>query len=259
METSAPTIRLITRGDDAGSCESADLAIVEACDRGILRNVSIMVPGPSFAHAARLLAGRADLCLGLHVTLNAEWTEPRWGPVLPAAQVPSLVDARGDFFPSPMDLHQRGFDDEQAVAEVEAQLRRAREAGLNIRYLDEHMGVSWIGGLRPRLVELTRREGLVPSERFASLPPAPAAPSDWVANFRSRLAAAKPGTYVLVSHPGREGDDMRRFHRPEQPPGAVARERDAERRGLIDPALSAILRDRNVHLAQYTEVQPCKQ
>lgn len=246
-------IRLISRGDDAGSCESADLAILEACDRGILRNVSIMVPGPTFAHAVKLLKGRADLCLGLHVTLNAEWEAPKWGPVLPTSQVSSLVDENGFFLPSPGDLHHRGFDEEQAMAEITAQLNRAREAGLNIAYIDEHMGVCWIGGLRQRLTDLARREGLVNAANIPSLPSG-SRYSDWVMNFRDRLAQAKPGAYVLVNHPGGDCEDMRRFHKVGQTLGEVARERDAERRGLIDPRLPDILNEYGVELTQYTRV-----
>lgn len=40
------SIRLIARADDAGSAESADLAIVQAIDEGIVRNVSL---GADFA------------------------------------------------------------------------------------------------------------------------------------------------------------------------------------------------------------------
>ena len=252
---SASRIRLITRGDDAGSCESADLAILDACDHGIVRNVSIMMPGPSFAHAAQLLAGRSDLCLGLHVTLSSEWSEPRWGPVLPAAQVPTLVDASGCFFPSPGDLHQRGFSVDEALAEIMAQLRRAQDAGLKLQYFDEHMGCSWIG-LRPRLEELMRREGLVDGEKFAHLPsPSPDAPADWLGRFQSQLSIAQPDAYVMINHPGMDRDDMRCFQRHDQPPGAVARARDEERRRLIDPHLQELLREQQVKIVRYTEAR----
>ena len=246
MKSSSSRIQLIARGDDAGSCESADLAIVESCDRGILRNVSIMVPGPSFEHAARLLAGRRDLCLGLHVTLNAEWFEPRWGPVLPVGRVPSLVDARGHFLPTPGDLNRRGFDGDQVMAEVEGQLRRAREAGLKIGYVDEHRGVGWLGGLRTRLSEFARREGLVEAERFTGLPQAPNAPGEWLSRLRLRLAQAAAGVHVLGTHPGLDRDDMRRFHGFGLAPGVVARERDAERLGLTNPSLPDLLREYDV-------------
>jgi hypothetical protein len=41
-------IQLVTRGDDAGSCQSANRAIGQACDSGTLRNVSVMAPGTKF-------------------------------------------------------------------------------------------------------------------------------------------------------------------------------------------------------------------
>ncbi|HAA77607.1 TPA: hypothetical protein DCE37_21050 [Candidatus Latescibacteria bacterium] len=37
-------IRLITRGDDAGSNVTTNRAIRDACVNGVLRNVSLMVP-----------------------------------------------------------------------------------------------------------------------------------------------------------------------------------------------------------------------
>ena len=142
------------------------------------------------------------------------------------------------------------------MAEIEAQLRRAQEAGLNIGYLDEHMGVGWLGGLRQRLAEFTRHEGLVEAHRFSGLPAAPDAPTDWIECFRCRLAVASTGAYVLITHPGFDRDDLRRFHGAGHSPGEVARQRDAERRGLTDPRLSEILLEHGVELTQYTREQP---
>ena len=67
--------RLILRADDIGSAYAANDAILAACDAGTIKNVSLMVCGPAFADAATRLRGRDDICLGLHVTLNAEWAE----------------------------------------------------------------------------------------------------------------------------------------------------------------------------------------
>ena len=57
-------IRLITRGDDAGSSLSANRALFDCCAHGVLRNVSFMVPAPAFADAVRLFADRDDVCHG---------------------------------------------------------------------------------------------------------------------------------------------------------------------------------------------------
>jgi predicted glycoside hydrolase/deacetylase ChbG (UPF0249 family) len=250
---SQPKIRLITRGDDAGSCHSANRAVLEACERGILRNASLMAAGPAFGAAAALFAGRPEICLGLHVTLNAEWDEVRWGPVLPPEQVPSLVDERGHFLPSPRVLKERGFDLEEAVAEVQAQLDRMRGLGLQPAYLDEHMGVGWLPGLRERLAALAEREGLVPAHQFPHLPMAEGAGGGEVERWTASLAAAAPGTYVLITHPGFDDVEMRRFGHAGLEPGQVARERDAERQALIDPRLAEACRELSVQFMRYTE------
>lgn len=248
-------LQLITRGDDAGSCDSANRAIREACEQGILRNVSVMVPGPAFEAATAMFADMAGISLGLHVTLNAEWDGPKWGPVLPPARVPSLVDNRGYFTSTPSVLHARGVDIEQIMAEVGAQLDRARVHGLNIQYLDEHMGVGWLPGLRERLAVLAQREGLVDAHRFPGLPAessgekADKMAAAWIA----RIAGAAPGAYVLVTHPGHDDEDMRHFYHAGLTPGQVARERDAERGALINPQLRQWLQENDVEVIRYTD------
>ncbi|MDX1933978.1 MAG: ChbG/HpnK family deacetylase [Capsulimonadales bacterium] len=232
---------LVMRADDAGSCRSANEAVCEACDAGAVRNVSLMVCGPAFDHAAELFAGREDLCLGLHVVLNAEWEGPRWGPVLPSEQVPSLIEPETGFFTHfPHDLQRRGFSIAEAVAEAEAQLERARAAGLRPSYLDEHMGVGWLPGLRDALADLARREGLIDAMTLPVSPlpvsdPMPdETPEGMADHWEVGVAKAPPGAYLVVTHPGKDAPDMRAFALPGHPTGVVARERDLERRALIE-------------------------
>ena len=233
-------LRLITRGDDAGSCNSANEAIVESARHGILRNVSIMAPGPAFGAAVPLLRDLPEsVCLGLHVTLNAEWDRVKWGPVLPAAQVPSLVDSDGFFWPTPDEAQRRGAQVWEMLAELTAQLARLREAGLTVRYVDEHMGVSWPWPeLRAGIADLARREGLVDAHGIPSLP-------------LEAVAEAPGGTYVYVTHPGFDRDDMRQFGAE---PGVVARERDADRRRLTDPRVREALAARGVEIIRYVDL-----
>lgn len=250
--------RLLLRADDAGSCESANLAIAEACAFGLLKNVSVMACGPAFEEAARMLPGFSGVAFGLHVCLNAEWTGPKWGPVLGAAAVPSLVDAHGYFLPTPALLKEKGFFVEEAEAEVKAQLARLRASGLPVTYLDEHMGVGWVPGLRERLHALAAREGLlVRSDSYTGLPPLPEGakghgdlPWEWAA----RLEAAPDGVYLVVTHPGRDAPDMHTFVHPGLEPGQVARERDAERRALTDPGFAEALTRLGVKTIRFDEV-----
>ena len=245
-----PRVRLITRGDDAGSCESANVAIWQAARHGVLRNVSVMAPGPAFEAAVPLLQSLpATVCLGLHVTLNAEWKTVKWSPLLPRDRVPSLVDENGFFWPTPAEAQEHGARVDEMLTEIEAQLARMRGAGLTVSYIDEHMGVSWPWPeLRAGIAELGQREGLVDAHGLPGLPDAGG--SGGMASFLKSLIEAPPGVYVHVTHPGRDSDDMRRFDGT----GQVAQSRDADRRLLTDPNLPAAFRALGVQAIRYTDL-----
>lgn len=229
--------KLYVRGDDAGGCLSANLAIERCLDAGVLRNVGVMACGLAFEDAAQRLAGRRDACFGMHVCLNSEWDEVKWGPVLPAEAVPNLVDDEGHFLWAPIANHERGLDLGQAMAEVRAQLARLRGAGFLVRYLDEHMGVGWVGGLHEALVGLAREEGLFLADELPYLPEAEATGeprSDLLAR-----AARIDSEALVVFHPGLDAPDMRAYRHAGIEPGQVARERGAETDLLTDPQLRA--------------------
>ncbi|HWS00174.1 MAG TPA: ChbG/HpnK family deacetylase, partial [Prolixibacteraceae bacterium] len=48
-------IKLLIRGDDIGSSHTANVACIESYKNGIMRSVELMVPGPWFPEAVRLL------------------------------------------------------------------------------------------------------------------------------------------------------------------------------------------------------------
>lgn len=103
-------VYLITRADDCGSNATANRAIMKTCDQGIVKNVSRMACCHAIEEAARLFAGRDDICFGLHGTLNAEWDNVKWGPIMPTERVPSLVDERGHFWRHPRLMKERERD-----------------------------------------------------------------------------------------------------------------------------------------------------
>lgn len=244
-----PSIRLVVRADDAGSFISANEAIEQSVEAGLVRNVSVMVPGPAFDDAVRRFAGRNDLCLGLHITLNAELNHPKWGPVLPLETVRSLVDGNGYFRATPLMTQEIGFLLDEAVREIEAQLAAAREAGLKISYVDEHMAVSRIG-LRPYIAELCRREGLIDVHGLARLPLGTSLDS-----ARNQLVAASPGNYVWVTHPNQTTAETLRLRSPGHPKeGNLALIRNAERQLLTEPHLHDLFDTHGVQPVCYSEI-----
>ena len=220
MLASPPARLTATRADDAGSSRSANRAILDCCARGIIRNVSAMASGPHFEDAAELLRDLQNVDLGFHVALNCEWQTPRWGPVAPVESVPSLVDAGGHLLRAPQDLNERGASLDEIMIEVEAQLARLRAAGLPLRYLDEHMGVGWLPGLRQKLSELAARENLIDAGGDAV-----------------RRSMEQMGARLLVLHPTYDDAEMRAFAEIGKAPGQIARERDAERLAALDEEL----------------------
>ncbi len=247
-------IRLVTRGDDSGSCNTANVAIWNAYKKGILRNTSIMVPAPAFPEAAEMFSEDKGLCVGLHITLNAEWDTVRWGPVLGADKVPSIVDPEGNFFKTTQALNDNGPKTEELVAEVQAQLDLAHKCGLDIRYMDTHMGVSWVGGLKEPLLEMAEREGLV----YANLPVGHLARAEGefanpVDALIARLDAAEPGTYIIVGHPCYDRADVRMFdHAGLTESQGIAR--DWQRRIFMDRKVLDYCRENGVVPIRYDEI-----
>lgn len=247
-------ILLVTRGDDLGSNESANRAISDAFRHGILRNASVMAPCPAAADAAARLAGECGICFGLHCTLNAEWDAVRWGPVLPPDEVPSLVDDRGCFLQNPRQNHERGVRLEEVMAELQAQLDKARRLGFDIRYADTHMGFTWIHpGLESAFREWCAREGILPHGGSPPGLPRVAPAGDPVETFIASLAAAPPGRYLVVTHPAYDTPEMRSLGHEGYPGDVVAAERDWDRRLLMDERVLAYCRDSGVWPVRFDE------
>lgn len=253
-------IELLIRGDDAGGTVSANLAIAECHRSGILNNASVMAVGSALVDAARRLSGLPQLCLGLHVTLNSEWTFPRVRPCLPSDQIPSLVDSEGVFLPSPQHIAGRGFVLIEAMNEVRAQLHRIRSVGIVPSYIDEHMGVGWLPGLAEAISKLCDEEGLVfAREAATSLPQVEGVQpecihGDRAADWIRRIESAPLGRYVLVTHPLTIDDESNSIYRSTDPPGTVAMDRERDRQALLDPAFLSVCRSSRVQLRRYVEV-----
>lgn len=129
---------LIVHCDDFGMCHSQNVATQEALERGAASSASIMVPCPWRDDAIAYARAHPDRDIGMHCTLTSEWDVYRWGPVAPAAEVPSLVDADGYLWKweEPFTAHADPADVER---ELRAQYRLLCERGAPPTHLDMHM------------------------------------------------------------------------------------------------------------------------
>ena len=82
--------RLIIREDDVGYTLAFDLGAMKAIDEGVVTSADVMLDSPHTVEALQWLKERPWISIGWHRHL---WESP----VLPAEEVPSLVDAEGRF------------------------------------------------------------------------------------------------------------------------------------------------------------------
>lgn len=225
------------RADDAGAATGITEGIILAICGGLVKNVSVMVPPPAFHHARDRLQELRGVEFGLHLTLNCEWLGQRWRPVAPPAKIPTLLDADGYFLATPEILSERQPAIEQLLTEARAQLARLRATGLPVTYLDEHMGVGWLPGLRQALVQLAYEEDLVHADAaipfFQPLQDALADPD--------KLRALLPqltGTHLAICHFALDDTSTQSLcFGATQSFGEVAAARAAELATVTNPAL----------------------
>jgi chitin disaccharide deacetylase len=128
---------VVINADDIGMYHATLPAFLNLVDNGLVSSGSVMVPCAWFAEVARACRNRPSLDLGVHLTLTSEWDGYRWGPLSTRDPESGLIDEEGYFYRN-QSMWER--PDPQVVREeMRAQVRRARQAGLDLTHLNCHM------------------------------------------------------------------------------------------------------------------------
>jgi chitin disaccharide deacetylase len=209
--------RLIVNADDLGRTSGVNRGVFEAHRRGIVTSATLMVNYPAAAEVKSMARDHPQLGIGLHVALTG-------GPAaLPAAELPSLIDAEGLLPAKPEGLE--GADPGEILKEARAQLVRFRQVvGREPTHFDTHhhshhqpavlealVTLAWETGLPVRsgsaaMRERLREEGIPTSDHFVEEFFADTATLE---NLIRILGALELGTTELMCHPAIVDDPLK--------------------------------------------------
>lgn len=259
----APEVLL--RLDDVGMNHSVNTAIERVAKTGMPFSVSVMFACPWYQEAVEILTKYPHVNVGVHLVLNSEWRNYRWGPVLGKTAVPSLVDSVGYFLPSTREFLESKYDLGEVERELDAQMQRAVGSGLKITYVDFHMGTA---GSTPQLrtvaeriaekygVGISRYYG-ESSQTIFSTPP-----EQKTTDLITRLGQAdRTRTNLWVIHVAERTPEMEVLfdrNNAAQNTGTgvplVAQHRQGELDAMLSPQLAAMVKSNKVKLVTYADL-----
>ncbi|HEX2781255.1 MAG TPA: ChbG/HpnK family deacetylase [Gemmatimonadaceae bacterium] len=258
--TGADSVYLLVRSDDGGMSHSVNMALQRLMDSGLPVSVSVMWGTPWYQETVDILKRHPDVAVGVHLTLNSEWKNLRWGPVLGFGAVPTLTDTLGLFLPTSEALHAKRPPLRDVERELRAQIDRARRSGLKIDYLDYHMGtVSRYPEYRAIAEKLAKEYGLGMSQYFGERREDPQYSAEPAAKPDSLVAVVNRldrGVTLLVTHVGIDDAELGALLDMNTDGGLaqMSRNRQGELDALMSPKFRDALGARGVRLITYRQL-----
>jgi predicted glycoside hydrolase/deacetylase ChbG (UPF0249 family) len=245
-------IKLVVRTDDIGFCHAANVGIIQAYTDGIETTAELMAVCPGFNEAVQLLRAHPGLDVGVHLVLNAEWDNYKWGPLTNA---PSLVDGQGHFYPLVQTLVNAKPNTTQIENELRAQIKRCVDSLPNVTHLSFHMNAaqSW-----PAIVSKLSAEFNLPTQITGNWNEAwSVAPDQKLAFVRNTVQSITAGVHQLVMHCAISDSFMQTLNIASSTFDAdhrVALNRSMELAALINTGIKATVQTRGIQLKRYCDI-----
>jgi len=150
---------LIVNADDFGLTSGVNRAIIELHQAGVVTSASLMARASATEEAIDLAVRTPTLGVGCHMVLvDGE-------PVLPPAQIPTLVDSRTGCFPSSLNTFlARLFTGRIRTAEIEeeagAQIDFLQQRGVRLTHIDTHKHTHVFPAVLRPLLRAARTRGI---------------------------------------------------------------------------------------------------
>ncbi|MFZ4620706.1 MAG: ChbG/HpnK family deacetylase [Bacteroidota bacterium] len=250
-------IPILIRCDDWGMSHSVNTAAKQVLDKGFPVSASIMFTCPWYQEAVELVKQYPNVSVGIHLTLNAEWKNYRWGPITGRTAVPSLVDSLGYFFPSRALLFGNNPSLKEIETELRAQVERAVNSGVRIDYMDYHMGAAVQTPETRAIVEKLAAEYHLAVSRYFDEVDVESGYSVQVNHkldtLLARTKALKPGgTKLFVIHIGIDDPELRAMEDLNVfGPKEMSKNRQSELNSLISPKFQKLIQSNKYRLVNY--------
>jgi chitin disaccharide deacetylase len=257
-------IRLIVKGDDMAAGHGINVATIDAYKRGVLTTTNVIVPGPWFPEAVRLLKENPGLDVGVHLALTSEWENVKWRPLTHAT---SIVDRDGYFFPivqpragfaAGTSIKESGWKIDEIERELRAQLDMAKRHIPQATYTWNHMGFTSLAPeVQAVVARLSKEYGLVvPSDLGIQMLGRVYESKDSGAMKTDKLAAKLetigPGLWEHIDHAATDDPEMRAFgHLGYE---WVAADRSAVLEAWTSPKVREVITRRGIKLTNYREL-----
>lgn len=211
LNASDSTKYLIVRLDDLGMCHASNVGGEKLFSTGLNFSTSVMWVCPWQKETVEILNKYPNISVGVHLTLNSEWKNYKWGPISGKEKVPSLVTKEGFFRSTGAWYWKDSIDLNEMEMEFRAQIERAEASGLKISYIDNHMGA---GKQTPEQLQIVKKlaedynlgmsgyfdENKVSIEGENS--------QEVTQNLFEQMKLLKPGLNLIVIHPGERSPEM---------------------------------------------------
>jgi predicted glycoside hydrolase/deacetylase ChbG (UPF0249 family) len=264
LQPAPAEIRLIVKGDDMGAAHGINVATIEAHKNGVLTTTNVIVPGPWFLEAARLLRENPGLDVGVHLALTSEWSDVKWRPLTHA---PSIVDPDGYFFPLVQpragaapntSIKESAWKIDEIERELRAQLTMAKKHLPQATYTWNHMGFTSVSpDVAALVLRLSKEFGLlVPTELGVQFLRGVYEGKDTGAVKADKLAAKLetigPGLWEHIDHAATDDPEMRAIGHPGYE--WVAADRSANLAAWTSPKVREVIQRRGIKLTSYRDL-----
>jgi predicted glycoside hydrolase/deacetylase ChbG (UPF0249 family) len=247
-------IRLIVRADDMGFSKAANQACIKGYKEGIITTVEVIVPGPWFLDAAKLLRENQGLDVGVHLTLTSEWDNYKWGPLTKAE---SLVTEDRYFHTRTEEVGTLEIDPGELETELRAQIELALKYIPQVSHLSDHMNIASSQPVVTKIIEKLSGEYKLPlspvnltgSFELWSVPP-----EEKEDSLAESLNSLTSGLWECICHPAFSNEETLGIEGSENDADIrMATHRQATTNAVTSERIKNIIRQRNIKLISYSD------